>query len=460
MVVHDTLSRGNSTPLFNPATGATSQLAHLGTDLDVILADFALPGFDALRALELLQARGLDIPSIIVSGTIGEEMAVEVMKRGATNYLLKDRLARLGAAVAQALEAKSLRDEMRRAQEALRESAALNRAVLDSLTAHIAVLGSGGRIITTNEAWQQGCSESCHPLLDARVGTEYTRLLERFSQEDEETSEVFEGFLEVLKGRQTHFRAEFPCRPEDERCFLMTVTPLGSHGGGTVVACEDITDRKRYEAEIQFLAYHDPLTRLANRRRFREQFELELCQAERYGEALTVFFFDLDRFKSVNDAHGHDAGDDVLKQAVERITAEVRSSDVLARLGGDEFAALLHNTDADSSVALAKRIVESFRDPFNAAGHPVHIGVSIGIASYPKDAATIEVLLSHADIAAYRAKSGGLGFCLHEEAEHRSTRVVSIWRPNSGERSPTTRSRCTISPCSTSKGRAASGSKH
>jgi PAS domain S-box-containing protein len=109
-------------------------LAHLDPELDVILADFNLPQFDALRALHCLQERGLDVPFIIVTGSLNEEVAVECMKQGATDYLLKDRLARLGTAVAQAVQQKGLRQEKAQAEAALRESERRFRLLAENAT--------------------------------------------------------------------------------------------------------------------------------------------------------------------------------------------------------------------------------------------------------------------------------------------------------------------------------------
>ena len=176
--------------------------------------------------------------------------------------------------------------------------------------------------------------------------------------------------------------------------------------------------RIEQEEQIRHLAYHDALTGLPNRRHFLETAERSLAQAERYGYDLTLFALDLDRFKAINDAYGHDAGDDVLKQVTAVLKEELRSSDMLARMGGDEFAVLLHECNAKDAAKLAERIVEHFKSSFNAKGQPVHLGVSIGIATYPKDGDHLEALLSRADLASYRAKSSGGGFEFHNARQN------------------------------------------
>ena len=138
-------------------------LAALDPELDLILADYSLPQFDALRALKLTRERGYDIPFILVSGSIGEGIAVTALQQGAADYLLKDRLTRLGQAVTQALEQRNLRLEKQRAEQALRESADLHEAVLRSLSAEIAVLDEHGMIITVNDAWVRFARQNGDP---------------------------------------------------------------------------------------------------------------------------------------------------------------------------------------------------------------------------------------------------------------------------------------------------------
>ena len=140
-------------------------LAHLHADLDVILADYSLPQFDALRALQLVQERGLDIPFIIVSGTIGEDLAVVAMKQGAADYLLKDRLARLGQVVAQALEQKQLRDATRHAEETL-------RAKNEEVTAMSQQLWQAAKLATVGELAASIAHELNNPLTTVSLRVE------------------------------------------------------------------------------------------------------------------------------------------------------------------------------------------------------------------------------------------------------------------------------------------------
>ena len=180
---------------------------------------------------------------------------------------------------------------------------------------------------------------------------------------------------------------------------------------GIVLNARDVTERKRFEAEIQRLAYYDALTGLANRRLLRDRVKQALAMARRHQSSMALLYLDLDRFKAVNDTLGHDAGDELLKEVAKRLQSSIRDSDTLARLGGDEFAILLSETRAeDDAVVVARRIVESLQQSVWVQQHPVHIGTSVGISVFPQDGTTYEELTKHADIAMYRAKAEKSGY--------------------------------------------------
>jgi diguanylate cyclase (GGDEF)-like protein/PAS domain S-box-containing protein len=180
-------------------------------------------------------------------------------------------------------------------------------------------------------------------------------------------------------------------------------------GGGWVATHEDITERRRAEAQIAYMAHHDALTELPNRVRFHELLRQMLAKSKR-GEHFAVFCLDLDHFKDVNDALGHPLGDLLLKAAAERLRRCIRETDFVARLGGDEFAILqagaCQPTDA---TALANRLVEEISAPYELGGHQVVVGLSIGIALAPNDGMDPDELLRNADMALYRAKADGRG---------------------------------------------------
>jgi diguanylate cyclase (GGDEF)-like protein/PAS domain S-box-containing protein len=187
------------------------------------------------------------------------------------------------------------------------------------------------------------------------------------------------------------------------------------YGGGAarVTALRDIRERRAAETKIRFLAQHDLLTGLANRARFLDIMGRQLALVQRDGMPVAVFAIDLDRFKSVNDTLGHQAGDLLLKQVAQRILTAIRETDTLARIGGDEFI-LLQTAAAQPAAAaqLARRLIAKLAEPFDLDGHQACIGASIGVALSPQDGRNANDLLRNADIALYRAKTSGRGqFC-------------------------------------------------
>ncbi len=178
---------------------------------------------------------------------------------------------------------------------------------------------------------------------------------------------------------------------------------LGYYGTG-----RDITARKAVEARIHFQAHHDALTGLANRMLLIDRLEHAMAQADSDGHALWVLFVDLDRFKRINDSLGHKAGDAVLKSVAQRMQAQLRPADTIARLGGDEFVLVLPDWPAGSlSLGLVQRMMDAVRAPYAANGNAILISCSVGIAVYPGDASTAELLVERADVAMYRAKEAG-----------------------------------------------------
>jgi PAS domain S-box-containing protein len=237
-------------PMYQRVETEATYLAALNPAIDIILADYSLPQFDALRALELMLASNFDIPFIIVSGTIGEEVAVSAMRHGAADYLLKDRLARLGLAVAHALEQRRLRIEARRATAALQASAELNQAVLTALTAEIAVLDSSGRIIAVNDAWKHFARTHGDPTFSATgIDINYLDVCRRAADNgnNAEAAQALLGLQALIDGVQSYYTLEYGYQtPEEVRWYTMHATNLTNHDG-IVVAHEDITERKRAE---------------------------------------------------------------------------------------------------------------------------------------------------------------------------------------------------------------------
>jgi diguanylate cyclase (GGDEF)-like protein/PAS domain S-box-containing protein len=202
-------------------------------------------------------------------------------------------------------------------------------------------------------------------------------------------------------------------RLRDGRIVSVVHQPMAS--GGWVALHQDVTEQKRIEEKIAYMAHHDALTGLPNRVLLRQELNRRLNSVER-GESLAVFCLDLDYFKQVNDAHGHPLGDALLCAVGRRLCECVRDTDVVARLGGDEFAIVQSGMEQPvSAQVLAQKFVDAIALPFNVEGHEIVIGVSIGIAVAPNDTMDADYLLKSADLALYRAKElGRNGFSFFE----------------------------------------------
>jgi diguanylate cyclase (GGDEF)-like protein len=180
---------------------------------------------------------------------------------------------------------------------------------------------------------------------------------------------------------------------------------------GIFAAARDVTERKKAENEIKQLAFYDPLTGLPNRRKLLDRLNYSIKLSHREGKKFAVFMMDLDKFKAVNDAFGHAAGDDLLKQVAKKITKRLRDSDMVARLGGDEFVIVLENYHHHKDVEkVAAEVIADLTVMFELTdGKFVQIGASIGISFYPEHGITPEKLMDNADIALYQAKENGRG---------------------------------------------------
>jgi diguanylate cyclase (GGDEF)-like protein len=195
----------------------------------------------------------------------------------------------------------------------------------------------------------------------------------------------------------------------------MTITNLLDNPGvgGLVLNTRDISERKQLEEQLVHEAFHDSLTKLANRALFKDRVDQALRRREHAQGMVAVLFLDLDGFKEVNDSLGHASGDQLLVQVAQRLRGSVRPEDTVARFGGDEFAVLVDNLAHDhEAVELARRIVDGLREPFLLDTQEIHVRASIGVVSTDADAQggeDADQLMRNADLAMYQAKAAGQG---------------------------------------------------
>jgi diguanylate cyclase (GGDEF)-like protein/PAS domain S-box-containing protein len=188
-------------------------------------------------------------------------------------------------------------------------------------------------------------------------------------------------------------------------------TPLVDPGGrivGFASLVQDVTERLNTERTIHYMAHHDALTGLPNRRLMQDRLHQAIVHARRHQRHVGVLFLDLDRFKLLNDTLGHDSGDQILKDVARRLVACVREVDTVSREGGDEFVVVLPDLEhPENARIVADKILREFARPFDVGGHEVHITTSIGISHYPNDSTDAGNLLKNADSAMYQAKDSG-----------------------------------------------------
>lgn len=198
---------------------------------------------------------------------------------------------------------------------------------------------------------------------------------------------------------------------------IVFLTHRTTADGGWLTTCEDVTEQRRAESQIAFMARHDALTKLPNRLLLAERIEQAVSQAGR-GSGFAVLCLDLDNFKQVNDTLGHPIGDELLCAVADRLRACIREIDTVARLGGDEFAIIQSSIESpEYAERLARRIVECLGMPYDFNGQRIVIGCSVGISLAPDDGLTGEKLLKNADVALYRAKTEGRGIWRFFEPE-------------------------------------------
>jgi diguanylate cyclase (GGDEF)-like protein len=213
----------------------------------------------------------------------------------------------------------------------------------------------------------------------------------------------------AMAGEAVNFERSFPER-QTGRHLGISCIPLrdGDTITGFVVVSQDITPHKEEAARLARLAERDPLTGLLNRAGFETYLDQRLHEGT--ADSLALLYIDLDRFKPVNDTHGHAAGDELLRQFAQRIQALVRPTDAVARLGGDEFAVVLNGVREQAHAELvADKILHAAHEPFQVGELSLRIGASVGVAFNAEHQTSWQSLVEHADSKLYEAKAAGRG---------------------------------------------------
>ncbi len=341
----------------------------------------------------------------------------------------------LSAVAAHAASAIENADQFARLQGAL----VRHRAVIESSLDSVIAVDSRGRVVEFNQAAERTFGYRSQ---DA-IGRELAELIVPPEARQAHRRGLARGFGQggwrMLDRRieMIGLRADGSRLPVEMSLTLVQ----GAQETGPLVYgfIRDISERRRGEEQLAYLAYHDPLTGLPNRILVEQQLDLGLARARRTGGAVALMFVDLDDFKEVNDRLGHAVGDQLLAAVATRLASALRDSDVLARQGGDEFLVLLSDLEGDAASAAARvggKLLHSLRAPFVGAGTELRTGASIGVSVYPDDGTETEALLRHADAAMYRAKGAGGGrLAFHRAARTRPAQRVPDSLPLSHGRS-------------------------
>lgn len=292
--------------------------------------------------------------------------------------------------------------DRRRSENALRDNELRLQSLVDCAPVCMHELDPAGRIVSINaEGARQigtvyGEEIIGRPFVDHVAPWDQKRVSDLLVQAAEGRVCQFE-YSSIVNGRARVLSTSLvPLRDDDDR-----VTKLLGYS-------QDITARKSSEQQLVHRAEHDSLTDLPNRGLFMDRLRSGIARAKRNNQPLALLFVDLNNFKPVNDLHGHQTGDRLLRVVAQRLIAAVREVDTVARVGGDEFAVILEAvSDIEDATAVAVKISESIGEPFSIDGRTLIIGASTGIAMYPCDGDEVSALLHHADAEMYRAKRAG-----------------------------------------------------
>jgi diguanylate cyclase (GGDEF)-like protein len=357
----------------------------------IVAADAAFGVVVLALSAVLFLLRHLVLPvqrlTAIVTRIADGDLAAEVPERGR-----RDEIGAMAAAI-EIFKANAVE---------LRRTNLLFDAALNNMSQGLAMYDRTERLVVTNGRF---CQVTGLPLDGVRLGMAYRDVLALALRAGHfpgrMLDDVYAERRSLAYGRAERILDDIG----DGRVIAVSYEPLA--GGGWVCTFEDITGRRRAEAQIAHLAHHDALTNLPNRTLFRKRLEEALARARR-GEGFALLCLDLDRFKEVNDTLGHPVGDALLRAVTKRLQAHVRETDTVARLGGDEFAIVQVSADQPrDAAAFAQRLVEAIGRPYEVEGHHIVVGASVGIALGPGDGANPDELLKNADLALYRAKADG-----------------------------------------------------
>jgi diguanylate cyclase (GGDEF)-like protein/PAS domain S-box-containing protein len=302
----------------------------------------------------------------------------------------------------------SIRDitARKRAEEALRAAEEQFRTAFEEAPIGMVLADLDGRLLQVNRAMCEITGHSEEQLAAATLAT-ITHPVD-FERDREELRRMVVGETSKYRAERRFIRADGELVPVD--LSIAVVRNAAGDAHHFLVQVDDITERKRFEGQLQYLADHDALTGMFNRRRFEEELAREFARARRYGGAGALLAIDLDHFKYVNDSLGHSVGDELITRVGGVFRQHLRATDIVSRLGGDEFTVILPGASRDEAVQVAENLLSALRTEGRidyGGGTRKRVTASIGIAMFAGGATSAEELVVDADIAMYDAKEAG-----------------------------------------------------
>jgi diguanylate cyclase (GGDEF)-like protein/PAS domain S-box-containing protein len=362
---------------------------------DVIVCDYSMPRWTGMEALELLHQENQEIPFILATHPLEEDMTDEFIRNGAFDCVDKNRLNRLPLAVALAVEEKTRREEREQTEERLRHSEAHYRALVENPTYGICHFDVDGQFLDVNEALVTMLGYgSREELMGLNLATEIMR-------DPFERSQLFNSYRQT--GQVDLTEVEWKRKDGKPMKVRLSGRRVGiGHGAmdGCEIIAEDITAHCASDDHLRHLAGTDQLTGLSTYRRLSETLKSEIKRSERTARPFALLIFELNAMKQIHDSHDQLAGDRALCRMADIFRFSCRSIDTVARYGGDVFAILLPETSDKDAEEVGRRIFERL----SSICETPSLSVSVGVVVYPRDGTTIETLLSVADRALYSMK--------------------------------------------------------